>query len=79
MPDDRPARKRKGSSKNRNVCAKLFTDSRFYKHPKRKRKTSFRDIASAVRESQFVCIVVLQFKSEWMGFLTEPISKLTGA
>jgi len=28
---------------------------------------------------QFVCIVVLQHKSEWMGFLTELISKLTGA
>ena len=28
---------------------------------------------------QFVRIVVLQQKSEWMGFLTELISKLTGA
>jgi len=28
---------------------------------------------------QFVCIVVLQHKSEWMDFLTELISKLTGA
>jgi len=28
---------------------------------------------------QFVRIVVLQHKSEWMGFLTELISKLTGA
>jgi len=27
---------------------------------------------------QFVCIVVLQHKSEWMGFLTELISRLTG-
>jgi len=28
---------------------------------------------------QFVCIVVLQHKSEWMGLLTELISRLTGA
>ena len=28
---------------------------------------------------QFVCIVVLQHKSEWMGFLTVLISRLTGA
>jgi len=28
---------------------------------------------------QSVCIVVLQHKSEWMDFLTELISKLTGA
>ena len=28
---------------------------------------------------QFVCIVVLQHKSEWMGFLTELISRLTEA
>jgi len=28
---------------------------------------------------QFACIVVLQHKSEWMDFLTELISKLTGA
>jgi len=28
---------------------------------------------------QFVCIVDLQHKSEWMGFLTELISRLTGA
>jgi len=28
---------------------------------------------------QFVCIVVLQHKSKWMDFLTEIISKLTGA
>ena len=28
---------------------------------------------------QFVCIVVLQHKNEWMGFLTEIISRLTGA
>jgi len=28
---------------------------------------------------QFVCIVVLQHKSEWMDFLTELISKLIGA
>jgi len=28
--------------------------------------------------SQFVWIVVLQHKSEWMDFLTELISKLTG-
>ena len=27
---------------------------------------------------QFVCIVGLQHKSEWMGFLTELISTLTG-
>jgi len=27
---------------------------------------------------QFVCIEVLQRKSEWMGFLTELISRLTG-
>jgi len=29
--------------------------------------------------SQFVCIVVLQHKSEWKSFLTELISWLTGA
>jgi len=28
---------------------------------------------------QFVCIVVMQHKSEWMDFLTELISELTGA
>jgi len=28
---------------------------------------------------QFICIAVLQHKSEWMGFLTELISRLTGA
>jgi len=28
---------------------------------------------------QFVCIIVLRHKSEWMDFLTELISKLTGA
>jgi len=28
---------------------------------------------------QFVCIVVLQCKSEWMGFFAELISRLTGA
>jgi len=27
---------------------------------------------------QFVCIVVLQHKSEWLDFVTELISKLTG-
>jgi len=27
---------------------------------------------------QFVCIVVVQHKSEWIGFLTELISRLTG-
>jgi len=32
-------------------CGKLITDSRFYKPPNWKRKTSFRAIASAVRES----------------------------
>ena len=36
-------------------CGKLIADSRFYKPPKLKRKTSFRDIASAVRESA-VCL-----------------------
>jgi len=28
---------------------------------------------------QFVCIVVLQHEGEWMSFLTELISRLTGA
>jgi len=28
---------------------------------------------------QFVCIVILQHKSEWMDFLSELISKLTGS
>jgi len=28
---------------------------------------------------QFVCIVILQHESEWMGFLTELIFRLTGA
>jgi len=27
---------------------------------------------------QFICIVVLQHKTEWIDFLTELISKLTG-
>jgi len=34
---------------------KLITDSRFYKPPKYKRKTSFRAIARAVRDSA-VCL-----------------------
>jgi len=34
---------------------KLITDSKFYKPPKRKRKTSFRAVASAVRTST-VCL-----------------------
>jgi len=57
MPDDCPERKRKGSSKNivGMQCGKRVTDSRFYKPPKWKRKTSFRAIASAVRESA-VCL-----------------------
>ena len=31
-----------------------------------------------LERSQFVCNVVLPHKSEWMGFLTELISRLTG-
>jgi len=55
MSDDRLERKRKGSSKNRNAIWKTCTDSRFYKSPKWKRETSFRAVASAVRESA-VCV-----------------------
>jgi len=58
-------------------CGKLITDSRFYKPPMWKRKTSFRAIASAVCDS--AACLHRSFTSEWMGFLTELISRLTGA
>ena len=53
MPDD-PQKKRKGSSKNRNAMWKLLTQN-FTSLQNVKRKTSFRAIANAVRESA-VCL-----------------------
>jgi len=47
--------KRKAAAKIGIQYGKLLTDSRFYKPPKRKRETSFRAVASAVRESA-VCL-----------------------
>jgi len=57
---------------------KLITDSRFYKFPKTEKTVSGLLPVQFV-SAQFVCIVVLQHKSEWMGFLTKLISRLTGA
>jgi len=58
---------------------KLITDSRCYKPPKWKRKTVSGLLPVQFVSPQFVCIAVLQRKSEWMSFLTELISKLTWA
>jgi len=57
MPVDRLERKGKGKAavKIGMQYGKLVTDSRFYKSLKWKRKTGFRAIASAVRES-VVCL-----------------------
>jgi len=49
------ASKGKAAAKIGMQCGKLTTDSRFYKSPKWKRKTTFRAIASAARESA-VCL-----------------------
>ena len=50
-------------------CGKLITDSRFYKPHKWKRKTSFRAVASAVRESA-VCLHRSFATYKWVdGFL----------
>ena len=68
MPDD-PEKKRKGTVKIGRLCGKLITDSRFYKPPKWKRKTSFWAIASAVRESA-VCLHRSFATKKWVdGFL----------
>jgi len=59
---------------------KLITDSRFYKPPKNENEQTVSGLLSVQFVSpQFGCIVVLQHKSEWMGFLSELISRLTGA
>jgi len=49
------ASKEKAAVKIGMQYGKLITDSRFYKPPKLKRKTSFRAVASAVRGSA-VCL-----------------------
>jgi len=59
-------------------CEKHFTDSIFYKPPKWKRNPVSGLLPVLVVSPQFVCIAVLQHKSEWMDFLTELISRLTG-
>jgi len=61
--------KGKAAVKTRMQCGKLVTDSRFYKPQKWKRKTNFRDIASAVRESA-VCLHRSFATKKWVdGFL----------
>ena len=79
--------KRKGSSNNRNAMWKTCYWLKILQASKLKRINSFRDIASEVCVSA-VClhcnalsnafIAVVQHKSEWMGFLTELISRLIG-
>jgi len=62
-------RKGKATVKIGMQCWQLITDSRFYKPPKWKRKTSFRAIASAVRESA-VCLHRSFATKKWVdGFL----------
>jgi len=61
--------KGKAAVKTGMQCGKLITESRFYKPPKWKRKTSFRAIASVARESA-VCLHRSFATEKWVdGFL----------
>jgi len=82
MPDDPHKGKGKAAVKIGMQCGKRITDSRFYEltslqNENEKPVSGLLPVQFVCR--QFVCIVVLQHKSEWMGFLTELISRLTGA
>ena len=55
MPDDRPERKRKGSSKNRNAMWKTYSWLKILQVSKMKTKNRFQAIASVVRECA-VCL-----------------------
>jgi len=82
MPDDRLERTRKGSSKNRNAIWKIYyllltQDCTNIQNENEKPVSGLLSVRFV--SPQFVCIVVLQHKGEGMSFLTELISRLTGA
>jgi len=60
-------------------CGKLITDSIFTSLQNENENPVSGLLPVQFVSPQFVCIVVLQHKSEWMDFLTELISKVTGA
>jgi len=79
MPDD-PEKKRKGRSKNRNAMWKTYYWLKILKNLQNENEKPVSGLLPVQFVSpQFVCIVVLQHKSEWLGFLMELISKLEGA
>jgi len=78
MPDD-PENKRKGSNKNMNAMWKTYYWLEILQASKMKTKNQLHLLPVQFVSPQFVCIVVLQRKSEWMSFLMKLISRLTGA
>jgi len=58
-------------------CGKLINDSRFLNLQNENEKPVSGLLPVQFVSPQFVCIVVLQHKSEWVGFLAELISRLT--